>query len=72
MKKYIVTDATAGDYRVDNPLTEQELIAFANDAHFVKNGECEPAKTIEDAICILNTDFFEVKEIQNEFHSGKV
>lgn len=60
-KFYAVIDMTAGG--INKLLTESELIGYANGAHFVRNGECEEATDVHSAICILNTDFFEVKEV---------
>lgn len=60
-KFYAVIDQTAGN--INKLLTEGELILFANGAHFVRNGQVPQAKTVQDAICILDADFFSVKEV---------
>ncbi len=61
MRYFAVVDTLGGS--THKLLTENELIGYANNAHFVRNGECEEAVNVECAIQILNTDFFEVKEV---------
>ena len=61
MRYFAVVDTLGGS--THKLLTENELIGYANNAHFVRNGECAEATDVRSAICILNTDFFEVKEV---------
>jgi len=65
-KLYLIEDDTAGN--IKKIATEQGLIEYANQAHFVQ--ECGKAKNVSDAIEILRTDFFTVKEVGNIYNLG--
>ena len=67
-KLYLIEDDTAGN--IKKIATEQGLIEYANQAHFVQENQCEKAKTVSDAIEILRTDFFTVKEVGNIYNLG--
>lgn len=63
MVKYIVKDVSRS--LDDKTFNEKELIEYANQAHFVLNGEVPKAKDIENAISILQTDLFDIEEIKD-------